>query len=428
MKRILFVASAALVFASQPVMAEISDEEFQALREQLAAVSARLDELAAENAELKAQQAQTTAAVDEVETTVASLPESSESWADRVALSGDFRYRYENIDPQGSSTRNRNRIRARTNLKADLNDDVEVGFGLATGGDDPVSTNQTLGGGGSSKGVVLNLAYVDWEVADGMHLLGGKFKNPFTRVGGQPLMWDGDWTPEGIALKYKRGNFFVNALGTFLESDTKKSNDTFAFGGQIGASATIGDINVTGGVGYISIPVKGQTTNFGDPTDPGDFFGNTAIEAGGLACGTTADTLCTYRYDYNLAQVFGEAKFEVGSWPALVFFDYVNNNDPSTNNTGWTLGTRFGQAKDRGEKQFTYYYADKEADSMLGLLTDSDFGGGGTDSKGHWLQFNYGVSKSLAVGAQYFINEVNLSTGSKSDYNRLMIDMQWKWK
>ena len=78
-----------------------------------------------------------------------------------------------------------------------------------------------------------------------------------------------------------------------------------------------------------------------------------------------------------------------------MFFDYVNNSDPSDNDTGWTLGTKIGSAKDRGQMQFTYFYADKEADSMLGLVTDSDFGGGGTDSKGHWLQFNYGVNKIM---------------------------------
>ena len=111
-----------------------------------------------------------------------------------------------------------------------------------------------------------------------------------------------------------------------------------------------------------------------------------------------------------------------------MFFDYVNNSDPSDNDTGWLLGTKIGQAKDRGQMQFTYFYADKEADSMLGLVTDSDFGGGGTDSRGHWLQFNYGVNKSWTIGAQYFINEVDITSGNKSDYNRLMIDMQWKWK
>jgi hypothetical protein len=65
---------------------------------------------------------------------------------------------------------------------------------------------------------------------------------------------------------------------------------------------------------------------------------------------------------------------------------------------------------------------------MLGMLTDSDFGGGGSDGKGHWLQFNYGVSKSWTIGAHFFINEIDLASGNKSDYNRVTIDTQWNWK
>jgi hypothetical protein len=416
------------IIVSPAAFAAVSDEDFAALREQLAAVSARLEQLAAENAELRAAQDQADTAISEVQTTVAEMPASSESWADRVKLDGDFRYRYEYIDEDGSDSRKRNRIRARTNIKAQVADNTEVGFGLATGGDDPVSTNQTLGGGGTSKSVVINLAYIDWEAAEGLHLLAGKFKNPLKRPGSQALTWDGDWTPEGLALKYQRDWYFVNVLGNYLEGDSKKSNKNFSWGGQFGATASVGDVKLTGGIGYYSIPTKGKETNYGDPTDPGDFFGNTAVEVGGAACGTTPDTTCAYLYDYDLTQVFAEAAFDIGDWPALVFFDYFNNSDPSDNDTGWLLGTKLGQAKDRGEMQFTYYYADKEADSMIGLLADSDFGGGGTDNKGHWLQLNYGINKSLAIGAQYFINEVDITSGSKSDYNRLMIDMQWKWK
>jgi len=433
MNRILSLMCAIGFVAMPAAHAAVSDEDFQQLREQLAAVSQRLDELAAENAELRAAQEQSVTAISEVQATVTKIEPSVaqvavESWSDRVVLDGDFRYRYERIDLEGSDARSRNRIRARTNIKAEVADNIDVGFGLATGGDDPVSTNQTLGGGGSSKGAVLNLAYADWEVTEDLHLIAGKFKNPLMRAGGQPLMWDGDWTPEGLALKYKRDWFFVNALGTHLESDSKNSNHNFGWGGQFGASGTFGNMKLTGGLGYYSIPSQGKSTTFGDPTDPGDFFGNTAVEAGGAACGTTPDATCVYLYDYDLTQVFAEVSFDMGEWPMLVFFDYINNSDPSENDTGWTLGTKIGQAKDRGQMQFTYYYADKEADSMLGLVTDSDFGGGGTDSKGHWLQFNYGVNKSWTVGAQYFINEVDLASGSKSDYNRLMIDMQWKWK
>jgi len=428
MKRILILTVAASIFITPAAFAVVSDEDFATLREQLAAVSARLDKLETENAQLRAAQEHADNAISQVQTTVAEIPATSASWADRIKIDGDFRYRYEAIDKEGSDSRTRTRIRARTNIKAQVADNIQAGFGLATGGDDPVSTNQTLGGGGSSKGVVLNLAYIDWEAAAGLHLFAGKFKNPLKRAGSQALTWDGDWTPEGLAVKYQRDWFFANVLGTHLEGDSKKSNRNFSLGGQVGASGMIGDMKVTGGLGYYSIPTKGRATTFGDPTDPGDFFGNTAVDAGGLACGTTPDADCVYLYDYNLMQVFGEASFDIGEFPALVFFDYVNNSDPSENDTGWIVGTKIGQAKDRGEMQFTYFYADKEADSMLGLLTDSDFGGGGTDSRGHWLQFNYGVSNSWAIGAQYFINEIDIASGSKSDYNRLMIDMQWKWK
>ncbi|MGB5628148.1 MAG: putative porin [Woeseiaceae bacterium] len=406
----------------------MSDEEFALLREQLAAVSARLDQLEAENAELKAGQNQVDAEVDEVKTAVAAIPASSSSWTDRVSLDGDFRYRYERIDAEGSDTRKRNRIRARANIKAQLDDRTEVGFGLATGGDDPVSTNQTLGGGGSTKGVGLNLAYVDWEATDGLNLIAGKFKNPLLRVGGQQLTWDSDWTPEGLAVKYERDWFFVNAIGTFLEGDSGRANSNFSWGGQIGANAVVGDVNLTGGIGYYAIPTKGEATTFGDPSDPGDFFGNTAVQADGQACGTTPGESCVYLYDYNLAQAFGMASFDVGELPASVFFEYVLNSDASDNDTGWALGATIGQAKNRGEMEFSYYYADKQADSMLGLLTDSDFGGGGADSKGHRLHFTYGMSKTWAIGAQYFINEVDVASGSKSDYDRLMFDFQWKWK
>jgi hypothetical protein len=186
MKRLLFPTLAIGLLASPASFGAVSDEEIEELREQLALVSQRLEELAAENAELRRAQNESATAIADVKTTVAqAAPVATDNWSDRIRLDGDFRYRYERIDPEGSDTRRRNRIRARVNVKADVSDDIEVGFGLATGGDDPVSTNQTLGGGGSSKDVSLNLAYADWEVMDGLHLIGGKFKNPLYRAGVQ---------------------------------------------------------------------------------------------------------------------------------------------------------------------------------------------------------------------------------------------------
>ena len=426
MKRMLFLLLAIHVVAWSTAFGASSDEDIAQMRQQLAALSQRLDNLAAENAALRRSLVQSATVVTDDQTMDASL--DPESWSERIRLDGDFRYRYESIDAEGSSNRNRNRIRARSNIRADLADAVEAGFGLATGSDDPVSTNQTLGGGGSSKNVVLNLAYVDWAATDKLHLIAGKYKNPLERAGQQALLWDGDWTPEGLALSYKHDRWFFNAIGSFLESDSNKGNDNFSWGAQIGASGEIGSAKLKGGVAYYSFKTKGESTTFGDAGDPGDYFGNSAVENGGLPCGSTPDTSCAYLYDYLLTEVFAEASFDVGDWSTVVFIDYVKNSDPTDNDTGWTVGARIGAAKDRGQIQFSYLYADKDADSMLGLLTESDFGGGGTDNKGHLLQLNYGINKNWSIGAQYFVNETNLSSGTKRDYNRLMLDTQWNWK
>jgi hypothetical protein len=422
---------ASLIAASPLAMGAVTDEEFSALRADLVALTARLDELAAENAQLKEQAGQTAAVARETSEKLIAAEEAATgpSWTERISIDGDFRYRYENIDVQDKEDRNRNRVRARINTRAQLPGKVEVGFGLATGGDDPVSANQTLGGGGSSKNIALNLAYADWNAAQGLHLIAGKFKNPLVRVAKNPLMWDGDWSPEGLAVKYQRGWFFANALGTWLESDSQGGNANFSWGGQLGATGELGGVTLTGGVGYFAIRTKGDQTYFGDTTDPGDYFGNSAVEIGtGAACGTNAGNECVYLHDYNLAEVFAEAGFDLGGFPTVVFFDATNNSDPSDNDTAWKLGTRIGTAKDRNQWEFSYWYAEKEADAVFGLLTDSDWAGGGTDNKGHFFKVQAGINKNWSVGAQYFVNETDIASGNPQDYNRLMLDTQWKYK
>ena len=431
MRQISMALFISLVVAGSTAMGAVSDEDFAALRADLTALTQRLDALAAENALLKVQAGQTAAVARETSEQLVVVQQASEgsSWTDRISIDGDFRYRYENIDAEGSEERNRNRIRARVNTRAQLPGDVEVGIGLATGGDDPVSTNQTLGSGGSSKGVILNLAYADWNAAEGLHLIAGKFKNPLVRVAKNPLMWDGDWTPEGLAATYERGWFFVNALGTWIESDSKSDNTNFSWGGQIGASGEFGGVKLKGGVGYFAIKTKGDETYFGDATDPGDFFGNTAVEVGsGATCGTNAGTTCIYLYDYKLTEVFAEAGFDLGSLPTVVFFDATNNSDPSANDTAWKLGTRIGQSNDRNQWQFSYWYAEKEADAVFGLLTDSDWGGGGSDNEGHFFKIQAGINKNWSVGLQYFMNETDVASGNNTDYDRLTLDTQWKYK
>ena len=146
------------------------------------------------------------------------------SWAERIRLKGDFRYRYQNDDVDGIDDRNRQRIRARAAIEADVADNIEVGLGIASGSNDPVSTNQTLGGGASTKDLNLDLAYFKWNAAVGANIYGGKFKRPLKVVAKSGLQFDGDWRPEGAAVTYDEGMFFANAVCSWLESDNKSGS------------------------------------------------------------------------------------------------------------------------------------------------------------------------------------------------------------
>ena len=96
------------VFATSTAAGAATDQEIEELRMQLAAVSERLEALAAENAELRRAQDQATSAIADVEANVSALDTSAggmakDAWPSRIKFDGYFRYRHEEIDAEGSS-------------------------------------------------------------------------------------------------------------------------------------------------------------------------------------------------------------------------------------------------------------------------------------------------------------------------------------
>jgi hypothetical protein len=402
--------AAGLVLASPMSPAAVSDADVQALKDSIAVLTEKLDALEQELDAEKARTAQqaTTAAAP------APVPEKSPaSWAEKIAIKGDLRGRYENIDVEGSDDRNRNRIRARAAIVAQPQQGLEVGFGLSTGQDgDPVSSNQTIGNGGSRKDVYIDLAYFNWQAAEGLNAIGGKFKNNLYRPGGHGLTWDSDFNPEGLALTYANGAFFANAMGTWVESDSASSSrsEAIGIGGQVGVVWPLDDaVTLTAGTGYFTINTEGKGPFFDD-----GLFGNTG--AGGR-----------YVFDYNDIQGFAELGFELFGQPAMLFADYVKNTDADDFDTGWATGAQLGRAKARGTWELFYAYQDLEADAVFGLWTDSDFGGGGTDNKGHVLRGTYALSDKTNMAFSYFMNEIDENIGAEKDYDRLQLDLNFKY-
>ena len=277
MKKLTVLFGLSLILSSTPVFAQVSEDEIQLLRQQIELLTNRLDALEKQNKQLaqsvEQSETQSVAKTEEmvdakVDTAVAEQVDekmAAVSWAERIRWKGDFRYRYENIDEENKDGRNRSRIRARTNLEADLSPTLQVGIGLATGGDDPVSSNQTIGGGGSSKDIKIDLAYFDWAGLENTHIIGGKYKNFLIRPAKKGLRWDGDWRPEGLGVIWDNDFIFAQALGTWLEGDSNKGTE-FAWAVQGGFNFKTGDWGkLKIGAGYSVFDIAGRTPLFGDP-------------------------------------------------------------------------------------------------------------------------------------------------------------------
>jgi hypothetical protein len=44
------------------------------------------------------------------------------------------------------------------------------------------------------------------------------------------------------------------------------------------------------------------------------------------------------------------------------------------------------------------------------------------------MYIGYGLNKMAALQATYFINEANIAAGNPHDYDRFMLDIQFKYK
>lgn len=427
MRAWVLLCGCALLLGSAPARSAVSEAEVEALREQVRLLSERLDQLEREARERVGDEALVAAAMPSapgdaelerrIEAAVDAQVEermAAVAWAERINWYGDLRYRFENTEQEGKADRDRSRIRARAGLQARVSDTVRAGFGLASGSGDPVSTNQTLGDGASHKPVTLDLAYFDWTPAMGAVISGGKFRNLLQAVGGSPLLWDSDWRPEGFALAYIRPSWFATGVGTWLESDSGSANQEFSYALQAGFRVPLGArAEIMAGFGYTDIDAAGKGAFF----EGGGFFGNSFDPASGV-----------YLHDYRLIEGFTEVALEAFGRPMTLFADYVGNLEVDDHDTGYSFGFEIGEAKARGTWSFGYTYRKLEADAALGLLADSDFAGGGTDNQGSLLHGAYAFHDSWFVDLRYFINETGLHSGDPSDYDRLQVDMNFKYR
>lgn len=337
-----------------------------------------------------------------------------DSWVDRITIGGDLRVRqeYNNLEDDGDGGEHRTRLRARIGLEAEVEEDVTANFRFVSGGDNPISVNQTLGDGFSTKDFGIDHAFLTWSPCEhGSYLRAGKMPVPF--ITQNELIFDTDLSPEGGAAKMVApigDGVHLEVTGGAFWVEENSMDDLILYAGQAAVDADLGDAGLVVGASYFYYDnAQGAATIF----DETDSFGNTVALDG------------TYIDDYGIFNPFAELSVDVGM-PLAVFFDYALNSsaDFSDEDQGFEVGGVLGQAHEAGSWELFYSYKEVEADAVIAAFTDSQFGGGGTNADGHEIGFTYQLSDMLRLDSTVFVNTIGIADGdTERDFTRVQFDI-----
>jgi polyhydroxyalkanoate synthesis regulator phasin len=354
-------------------------------------------------------------------------------WIKEVEWAGDIRLRHKSFWWEDARPdRHRERIRVRFGFTSKFADDkTTFGLRLATGTlSDQVSANQTLTDVFSRKTIGFDQIYIRHDATGWLSLWGGKFPYPWYLAPVESRMiWDDDVNPEGLAerLHWKPGKdttVFVNAAQLPLKEFSEGPGDAWLFFEQIGVETKLTD--------KLSAKLAGHfyhTSNAEEvPLTDSPNRGNTLV--GGRLLG-----------DYEVLGVAGELTYKterdfIKTVSLVGEFDENIASRFDEDTTGWTVGLRLNSAKKKGEWDLAYFYKYIEADAVWAALSDSDWGTGGTDRKGHVVALTYMLQDWWQLRGKLFVNEKISSrpfagAGSNAvpveDLVRLQLDSMWRF-
>jgi hypothetical protein len=434
-------ASAQTRGAATKAEVESIQVQMQALADRLNKLEAANATLQSENTELKAVVERREAETDYLKAQTKELREEAAvssnelakvkgaDWATKIKARGDLRYRHESIGTErvvdGSAVdaadRDRQRIRARLGFDAKVTDNLKTTLLFATGADDPRSSNQTLGSSGTRKSIGLDMAFADWKFMQGGNLILGKQAQPVWRPG-QSLFYDGDYNPEGGAVKVERGMLFASAYGWWL---TEQYNAA--------PSGENSDANVFGLQAGLKFPVMGAETmlaaNYyqcGACQDNSPLYNNNSNGNSTYRLGTSPTNLLTYGYD--VLEIGAQVGTTVANLPLSLWAHYGQNMASNVEyDTAYGVGVVLGKASNAKTWEAGLLYQSIDKDALFGQFVDSDFGDGKTDAEGWALKAGYAPVKNFTFNATYFINTLNKDVGVELDYDRLQLDMNYKF-
>lgn len=364
---------------------------------------------------------------------------------DGLKLKGDLRLRYEQIDVKDDTpgsdddvTANRFRVRFRVGgVWTNSTESWEIGAGLATGGQDATSTNDSWGENGfafETGDIRLDYAYAKHTWKDyGLSLTLGQMVNPFETTW---ILWDSDVRPTGAALHLDQDLFFLTA-GVFnvygdrdVDGGDPNTTETVAnmYAAQVGAKMSLSE-NVAAklALGFYQFDAE-----------------NTEYE---FAQNSNADNL---DYQYSIADLYGEITAKINELSLKGYGQYCVNMgaessdtislnptnianadagyDAEDEDTAWLLGVE-GKLKNF---KLTYEYAHIEGDAVYADINDGDFGAafaeGSRNVEGHKISLGYSITKNFSAGVTaIFAERISAAANQDDEMALYQLDLGYKF-
>lgn len=374
-------------------------------------------------------------------------------WVTKIKPFGDLRLRHDTQwkdKDSGSDTRNRERFRLRFGMKSQVSKNTEVGVRLASGSGFQNTTNQSFDDHGRGKNIFIDRAYANWKACKYFTLMGGKHKNHLLTT---PLVWDPDVNPEGFAQAFNFGisdnvSLFANFGQWFIQEVSTENSDptqlTFQMGTEIKPNK---DFSLKFAATYHSFLNMDRISHDDDDIDDKETF---------IGYNNAYGQQMVFDSNEQLVNEFGclelglKAEFKKFlPLPFSIFATYIQNLDADMDeltskgvantdtdpadllayggddrDTGWLVGFDFGNKKKKGDWYMKYHYQILEDYAFPAVFVDSDFHGGGTNNKGHYIHSRYLLTDNIQLRGTGFLTErEDERVLGKFDEDRIQLDV-----
>lgn len=327
-----------------------------------------------------------------------------------LSFAGDARYRAESIDA-GNVDSDRQRVRARFGVEADITDTLMTALKLSTGEGDPRSAHLTFSGGYSRRSVGVDLAYLQWSIMPELRMAAGKVPYPNWQPA-QSVFIGGDFNPEGWATSYRsESGWFANAHHFWLQTRVAEE-DSRQSGLQIGFSSASKE--------PVSWAFAGAYTDFTS------LEGHRPFLDGVTPYGNSVDALGQLQNDFNIAEFASDLVIDRYPGSLTLFMHLAQNVAASEDDVAYSAGVTLSPERLK-HWRFGYQYVCIEKDALFGQLMDGDFGGGSTDSRGHAFRLSYRPAARWSGSLSYLHNRVNISSAAPLPFDLIQLDIDFTY-